>query len=158
MSAIATLLSTALLASVGLPAESPPRTVECEDAAAGVGAAPPGAARVGPFRMAGRGELAAHWNPATKRFSSKVPVVVLGTRAVTVRVPERLSGRLVLTHGGAGRRGFAEEITFVPCAGRPATFFPGGMLFTRREPISLLIQPEGWARPRVLNLGVFASR
>ena len=158
MSAIATLLSTALLAGVGLPAESPARTVECGDAAAGDGAAPPGASRVGPFRMAGRGELAAHWNPATRRFSSKAPVVVLGAGAVTVRVPERLAGRLVLTYGGAGRRRFAEEITFVPCAGRPATFFPGGMLFTRREPISLLVQPEGWAGPRSLNLGVFATR
>jgi hypothetical protein len=158
MSAIATLLSTALLAGVGLPAESPSRTVECEDAAAGVGAAPPGAARLGPFRMPGREERHAHWNPATKRFSSKVPVVVVGARAVTVSVPERLSGRLVMVYGGAGRRRFAEEITFVPCAGRPATFFPGGMLFTRREPIALLVQPEGWAGPRALNLGVFAPR
>ncbi len=158
MGAIATLLSTALLAGVGLPAESPARTVECEDAAAGVGAAPAGAARLGPFRMPARDELRAHWNPATKRFSSKVPVVVGGQRAVTVSVPERLGGRLAMVYGGAGRRGFAEAVTFVPCAGRPATFFPGGMLFTRREPISLLVQPEGWGRPRALDLGVFRLR
>jgi hypothetical protein len=154
MSVVATLLSTALLASVGLPAESPSKTVECDDAAAGIGAAPPGAARVGPFRMLGRGEVGSHWNQSAKRFASKVPVVVVGSRRVIARVPERLAGRVAMTYGG---RGLAEEITFVPCAGRPATFFPGGMLFTRREPISLLVQPEGWTRPRVLKLGAIPS-
>jgi len=150
VSAIAALLSSVLLASVGLPAESPASTVGCEEAA-GVGAPPPGAARVGPLRMPGRRQRAAHWNPVAKRFTSKVPVVVLGSRPVTVRVPERLAGRLVMAYG----HGFSGEVAFVPCAGRRATFFPGGMAFTRREPISLLVRPEGWARPRVLGLGVF---
>jgi hypothetical protein len=147
------VLPSASTASVGLPSESPPRTVTCEDAAGGVGVSPPGAARVGPFRMLGRGDLGSHWNPATRRFTSKVPVVIVGTGPVTVRVPERLRGRLVLVYGDAGNR-FSEAITFVPCAARAATFFPGALLFTRREPLSLLVRPEGWGRPRPLNLGV----
>jgi hypothetical protein len=154
LAALAALPSAAAARSVGLPPESLPRTVRCEDAAAGVGVSPPGAARVGPFRMLGRGDLGSHWNPATRRFTSKVPVVILGARPVTVKVPERLGGRLVMVYGGAGRR-FSEEVTFVPCAERRATFFPGAMLFTRREPISLSVRPEGWARPKALDLGVF---
>jgi hypothetical protein len=105
--------------------------------------------------MPGKGEVGAHWNPPAKRFSSKVPVVIVGADPVTVRVPDRLLGRLVLTYGGPGRREMSSQITFVPCAAKPATFFPGGVLFTRREPISLLVQPQGWARPKPLNLGVF---
>jgi hypothetical protein len=141
--------------SAGLPAQSPAKTVECDDAAGGEGVAPPGAARVGPFRMLGKGEVGSHWNPATRRFTSKVPVVIVGAGPVTVRVPDRLLGRLAMTYGGPGRRGMSSEVTFVPCAARRATFFPGGLTFTRRESISLLIQPEGWARPKPLNLGVF---
>jgi hypothetical protein len=79
-------------------------------------------------------------------------VVVVGARAVTVRVPGRLAGRLAMSYG---RRGVAEEVTFVPCEDRPATFFPGGMIFTRRGPISLLVQPHAWASPHLLKLGVF---
>ena len=137
------------------PPQSPPRTVECDDASAGVGVAPAGAPRVGPFHMLGSRESGSHWNPATKRFTSKVPVVVAGSAPVLVSVPERLAGRLALIYGGAGHRSLSTEINFVPCAGRSATFFPGGMVFTRREPISLLVQPDGWAKPEPLRLGVF---
>jgi hypothetical protein len=141
--------------SVGLPSQSPPRTVECDDASAGVGVAPAGAPRVGPFHMLGSRESGSHWNPVTKRFTSKVPVVVAGSAPVLVSVPDRLAGRLALIYGGAGRHSPSTEITFAPCAGRSATFFPGGMVFTRREPISLLVQPDGWAKPEPLRLGVF---
>ena len=139
----------------GLPAHLQPRTVECDDASTGVGAPPASAPRVGPFHMLGGRESGSHWNPATKRFASKVPVVIDGAEPVVVSVPARLSGRLALVYGGASSRGLSERVTFVPCAARPATFFPGGLLFTRREPISLLVQPAGWARPKVLRLGVF---
>jgi hypothetical protein len=158
---LAALLATAALSApasarrVGLPQHSPARTVECDDASAGVGAAPPAAPRVGTFHMLGSRESGSHWNPATKRFASKVPIVIDGPAPVVVRVPERLAGRLALVYGGAGHGSPAAEITFVPCAGRPATFFPGGMIFTRREPISLLVQPAGWAKPKALRLGVF---
>jgi hypothetical protein len=105
--------------------------------------------------MLGSRESGSHWNPATKRFASKVPIVIDGSAPVLVRVPERLAGRLALVYGSVGHRTPAAEITFVPCTGRPATFFPGGMIFTRREPISLLVQPAGWAKPKALRLGVF---
>ena len=147
----ATYLSVALLAGPGLPAESPTRTVECEGAAT-VGALHPGGTRLGPLHLPARDNLRGHWNPRAKRFTSKIPVVVRGARAVTVSVPERLAGRLVMTYGGTG---LSRGITFVPCAGRPATFYPGGLLFTRRESISLLVRVEGWPRPRPLRLGIF---
>ena len=150
MGAIAAFLTAALLGS-GLPAESPARTLECE-AAATVAAVQPGGTRIGPLTLPPRGGMRGHWNPAAKRFTSKIPLVVRGAGAVTVSVPERLAGRLVMTYGGSGLSG---EITFVPCAGRPATFFPGGLLFSRREPLALLVQTEGWPRPRPLRLGVF---
>jgi hypothetical protein len=154
--AIAPLPASAASAQqVGLPAHSPARTVECDDASAGAGVAPASAPGVGPFHMLGAGESGSHWNPATKRFASKVPVVIDGAAPVVVSVPARLGGRLALVYGGRSNRGLSERITSVPCAARPATFFPGGLLFTRREPISVLIQPAGWARPKALRLGVF---
>ena len=140
----------------GLPAHLQPRTVECDDASTGVGAPPASAPRVGPFHMLGGRESGSHWNPVTKRFASKVPVVIVGAEPVVVSVPARLSGRLALVYGGSSNRGLSEQVTFVPCAARPATFFPGGILFTRREPITVLVQSTGWARPRALRLGVFA--
>ena len=141
MGAIAAFLSAALLAGPGLPAQSPTRTLDCEGVAAG-GAVPPGGTRIGPITLPPRGEMRSHWNPAAGRFTSKIPLVVRGAGAVTVSVPERLAGRLVMTYGGSG---LSEEITF----------FPGGLLFTRREPLALLVQAEGWPRPRPLRLGVF---
>src|SRR5215213_6949828 len=137
LSALAACPAASPAVAAKLPGSSPAQTAECEDAAAGVAMPPPRALRVGPFRMLGRKDLSAHWNPATRRFTSKVPVVILGSAPVTVTVPGRLAGRLVLA-----------------CAGRRATFFPGGWLFTRREPLSLSIQPVGWVVPRLLKLGV----
>lgn len=151
----AALPAPAEASPTGLPPLSPARTLECDDAATGADAAPASAPGVGPFHMLGAGESGSHWNPATERFASKVPVVVAGSEPVLVRVPDRLAGRLALVYGGAGHRSPSREITFVPCARRTATFFPGGMLFTRREPISLLVQPDGWAKPKALRLGVF---
>ena len=151
MGLLATYLSAVLLAGLGLPAESPTRTLDCEGVAT-VGALHPGGTRLGPLHLPPRDNMRGHWNPRAKRFTSKVPLVVRGSSAVTVSVPERLAGRLVMTYGNKGLSG---EITFVPCAGRPATFFPGGLLFTRREPISLLVEVEGWPRPRPVRLGIF---
>jgi hypothetical protein len=105
--------------------------------------------------MLGSRESGSHWNPATRRFASKVPIVIEGAAPVVVKVPARLLGRLALVYGGAGRRAPSAEIAFTPCAGRPATFFPGGLIFTRRVPLSLLVQPAGWAQPAPLRLGVF---
>jgi hypothetical protein len=147
--------ASASASPAGLPKHSPARTVECDDAATGTGVSPPSAPRIGPFHMFGGAETGSHWNPATRRFTSKAPVVIDGSAPVVVSVPARLTGRLALSYGGAGRHALAGEITFVPCAGRTATFFPGGLLFTRREPVSLLVQPDGWSKPKVLGLGVF---
>ena len=151
MGLAATYLSVALLAGPGLPAESPTRTLECEGAAT-VGALHPGGMRLGPVHLPPREDMRGHWSPRARRFTSKIPLVVQGARAVTVSVPERLAGRLVMAYGGIGLAG---EITFLPCGGRPATFFPGGLLFTRCEPLALLVLVDGCARPRVLKLGIF---
>ena len=153
--AAAALPGAAPARGTGLPPQSPSRTVECDGGTRGSASRRRGRPGSGPSSMLGKGEVGAHWNPPAKRFSSKVPIVIVGADPVTVRVPDRLLGRLALTYGGPGRREMSSQITFVPCAAKPATFFPGGMLFTRREPISLLVQPQGWARPRPLNLGVF---
>ena len=141
---------------VGLPAHPSRARSNATTRAAGIGAPPASAPGVGPFHMLGGRESGSHWNPATKRFASKVPVVIVGAEPVVVSVPARLGGRLALVYGGPSNRGLSEQVTFVPCAARPATFFPGGILFTRREPISVLVQPAGWAKPKALRLGVFA--
>jgi hypothetical protein len=126
------------------------KTVVCADATYGAGVVTDGAVGVGPFHMPGPDERGSHWSDRAKRFSGKLPVVVTGQRTVTVQVPDRLAGRVALTYGHSGLAG---EITFVPCPGR-TTFFAGGMVFTRREPIALLVQVDGWPAPRPLRLGV----
>ncbi len=151
------ILALFLMALFAGPADSapfdglPPRLAECDDAAGGNGATRRGDSIAGPLHMPGPEVRGSHWNPSTRRFTSKVPLVVVGSRPVTVRVPERLAGRVALDYG---HRGMSGEYTFVPCAGRRATFWPGGMVFTRREPIALLVQPEGWPRAELLHLGV----
>ena len=152
--AAAALLAPAALptgAVAGPPIEGlAPRVAECEHAARTQGATRRGDEVLGPLHLPG--ERGSHWSPATRRFTSKMPLVVVGSRAVTVRVPARLEGRVAMTYGHLGTSG---EYTFVPCPGRRATFWPGGLSFTRREPIALLVRVEGWARPRPLGLGVF---
>jgi hypothetical protein len=153
---LAALVAAAALApaptagGAGLPDESPSRTLTCAKGGATIGSTPAGA-QAGPLRMIGAGGAGSHWNPAARRFTSKIPIVVFGSRPVTVAVPKRLAGRLALAYGV---QGLSRAITFVPCEGRRVSFFPGGVLFTRREPLALLVRAEGWARARPLRLGV----
>jgi hypothetical protein len=129
-------------------------TVECAGGPGGAGAGtiPPGSLGVGPLHMPGPGSKHSHWNPAARRFTSKFPAVITGGAAVTVTVPRRLARRVALAYGHSP---LSREITFFPCAHRRGSFFAGGLVFARREPIALLVRRDGWAKPQLLRLGRF---
>jgi hypothetical protein len=114
---------------------------------------PRNASAVPPLYVAGPAERSSHYSAVTNRYAAKIPATVSGRRPVTVRVPPRLIDRVRLIYSDSG---LATETTFTPCASRKATFFPGGLVFRGREPISLLVEIEGVIRP--LRLGVIESR
>lgn len=133
----------------------PPRagTADC-DASAGRGAIRSGSARVGRLVLPGRNERSSHYSSSARRYSSKMPALVSGARPLTVRVPRRLQGRVRLIYGGSG---LVTELTFEPCR-RRTTFFPGGIVFLRQEPISLVIEADDLAGPQLLRLGRIRPR
>jgi hypothetical protein len=124
------------------------RTVRCAEAAFGEGKPSRPWAKAGPVFMSLGG--GAHWNPVKRRFSAKVPLVVRGSGAVTVQVPKRLLGRFSIFYGAGDP---APALRFEPCAYFRFTFFPGGIVFERREALSLLVSVEGSEHPKVLHLG-----
>jgi hypothetical protein len=78
---------------------------------------------------------------------------VEGHQAVTVRMPSDLKGRVALEYGFKTDFAPATSVTFVPCADQPRTSWPGGLVFTSREPISLLVAEGSGGQNRVLHLG-----
>jgi hypothetical protein len=158
LTALCVVATAALLVSAAAGAAPIPThgasAVDCGDAA-GQAVTHASDTRLGPLHVAPAASRQSHWNPRTRRFSAKYPVVIVGSVPVTVAVPARLARRVAL---GYAHSGLSDEITFSPCPGRRATFFPGGLLFTRLEPISLLVREEGWPRSRVLRLGKFRPR
>lgn len=155
---IATLvvISALVTAAAAAPRPSlpPPRTaeVDCTDAARAA-VIPQGAIGANHFHM--QPNLGSHYNPAARRYSGKFPAAVSGHREVTVSVPPRLRGRFRIDYAHSG---LATEITFDPCPTKPATFFPGGLLFLKLEPLFLNVTIEGSDTVRRLRLGVIHPR
>lgn len=148
-----------LLVAAPLAAAAPlpdPRTASTDCSASGGKAAiRKDSVHAGPFYLPGPGGRSSHFSKASGRFTSKLPSGVVGHREVVVRVPARLRERVRIMYGGSG---LATEISFAPCVDSSSTFFPGGIVFKRLEPISLLVEVAGEGSPRRLRLGVIRPR
>jgi hypothetical protein len=160
LAGIATLGIVLALGAIGTTGAAPlrllppPRTaaVDCDDAA-GAAVIPRGAISANHFHIApGNGS---HYNTAARRYTGKFPAAVSGRQEVTVSVPPRLRARFRIGYAGSG---LATEIAFEPCPGKPATFFPGGLVFRKLEPLFLNVSVEGSDDVRRLRLGVIHPR
>jgi hypothetical protein len=149
--AVLALISAAPAAGKSLPIAAD--EVTCKEAAYGDADALPGMREAGAATMQSGRALGSHWNGRAGRFTAKAPLLISGSEPVTLSVPARLQGRLALTYG---RTPMATTLTFFPCEDRAVTFFPGALVFLRREPISLLVEAD--AGRALLRLGVFPSR
>jgi hypothetical protein len=86
-------------------------------------------------------------------------VLVDGTSAVTLKVPQELRERVFLYYGRgegsrsisfAGSNGFS-SVEFQPCEDRPRTIWPGGIRVRGTGSVHLVVEAEG--KSTVLNLG-----
>lgn len=92
-------------------------------------------------------------------LAGKVPVLVEGHSAVTVKVPAALRERVFLYYGRASRNktiSFADSngfnsIEFRPCEDRPQTIWPGGIRVHGTGSVHLVVEAEG--KTTVLKLG-----
>jgi hypothetical protein len=127
-------------------------SLDCDDSA-GRAVIPADASGIPPFFVGAAGERRSHYSATARRYAAKIPAAIKGARQVTVRVPRHLLSRLRLIYAGSG---LATAVTFIPCPARDATFFPGGLVFRRLEPISLRV--EVWSTTRLLRLGRIEPR
>jgi hypothetical protein len=90
---------------------------------------------------------------------TKAGVLVEGSAAVLIKVPESLRERVFLYYG-RGPKGhsisFAEsngfnEVEFQPCEDRPRTIWPGGLRVKGKGSVHLVVEVEG--KTSVLKLG-----
>jgi hypothetical protein len=90
---------------------------------------------------------------------TKAGVLVEGSSAVTLKVPEALRERVFLYYGPgegtrsisfAGSNGFS-EVEFQPCEDRPRTIWPGGVRVRGTGSVHLVVEAEG--KQTVLKLG-----
>ncbi len=105
----------------------------------------------GPFGLFGAGRdfaKAARIAPGT--LETKIPAILEGHQRVVLNVPREEQGEVGLLWGPTALRGGQqrvddgfEQITFVPCAYKPRTVWPGGLLLASRKRISLLVSVAG---------------
>lgn len=74
---------------------------------------------------------------------TKIPAVVRGHLPVVLSVPEWQRHRVALTYSGGRPGGRYAQVEFLPCAHRPTTWWPGGLLLRDRQPVTLGVQIEG---------------
>jgi hypothetical protein len=121
------------------------------------------AAFAGPVGV-GAGSLTQMQRTGDGEFVAKVPLLVEGTKPVTVSVPPDLRKRVFLYYGRiegrdgkpttsfAGARGYGET-EFRPCPAKPRTIWPGGLRIKGNAPVRLLVHTGGGAKPLELKLG-----
>jgi hypothetical protein len=100
-------------------------------------------------------------------FWTKIPVIVAGQRAATLRVPARNRERIGLTYGpnvaspATSRRGdlglatAPREVRFEPCADRATAAWPGGLALADRGTVNLEVRFDGgdWRALRIPGRG-----
>jgi hypothetical protein len=107
----------------------------------------------------------ARMSPSRNGLTTKMPILIEGRapETVTVSVPPALRQRVFLYYGRViGRDGepttlFTEargysETEFELCGNKPRTVWPGGIRVKGRDPVHLLVEPEG-GEPIRLPLG-----
>lgn len=108
------------------------------------------AAALGPFGLYGPGrDFDNARRFGERRYMAKLPAIVEGRRAVTVRVsPDQRNG--VLLHYSGHRP--SEALTFEPCRDQAITAWSGEMILESREPATLEVQVEN-GQPTTLLVG-----
>jgi hypothetical protein len=111
------------------------------------------AGRIGLYGDARDIRKAAPWGHAA--FWTKIPVIVAGHRAATLKIPVRDRHRIGLTYGprpstpgssGNGARGLAaapRHVRFLPCRDRATTAWPGGLALADRRGVTLRVRLAG---------------
>lgn len=117
----------------------------------------------GPVGVA-KGALRQMWRAPNGFLYAKVPLLLEGTKAVTVSVPPSLRKRVFLYYGRiegrddkvttsfADARGYGET-EFQPCTDKPRTIWAGGLRIEGTAPVHLLVHQGGGAEPVPLRLG-----
>jgi pimeloyl-ACP methyl ester carboxylesterase len=113
----------------------------------------------GPFGLFGAGRdfaTADRIGPGT--LETKIPAIVEGHQPVVLSVPRGEQGEVGLLWGPTALRGGQQRvddgfdrIVFAPCAEKPRTVWPGGLLLASRKRISLRVSVAG--RTRTLRIG-----
>ena len=105
----------------------------------------------GPFGLYGGGRDFSEARPvAAETLETKIPALVEGHGRVVLRVPPSEQGEVGLLWGraalaGGQRRvedGF-DRIVFLPCADKPRTVWPGGLLLASRKRVTLRVESGG---------------
>jgi pimeloyl-ACP methyl ester carboxylesterase len=80
-------------------------------------------------------------------YVTKIPAIVEGRRAVTLRVPRAEEGQVGLIYGPirsvAAVGDAATRVTFEPCPDRVRTVWPGGLALADRDPVRLEVVSRG---------------
>ncbi|MDQ2939658.1 MAG: alpha/beta fold hydrolase [Actinomycetota bacterium] len=102
---------------------------------------------VGRFGLYGSGRNLSTASRMGTAFVTKIPAILEGRKAVTLRVPASEEGRIGLIYGGhlfvhAVDEG-AAQVTFKPCPDKPRTTWPGGLALADRHPITLEVLIDG---------------
>jgi hypothetical protein len=122
-----------------------------------------GVAVAGPV-LAARGALRQMSRARNGDLYAKLPLLLSGTRAVTISVPHYQRRRVFLYYGrvlardGRVTTSFADaagygETEFRPCGRRTQTVWSGGVRIKGTGPVHLLVHRGGDAEPVVLRLG-----
>lgn len=137
------------------PAGRESAVVPCDTAFFGPGSAVwrDGATQVGGvgFWGTGRDFSTATGPPRGRwRFVVKTPLIVEGSKPVTVAIAPADRHRAALAFRvGDSFRAYA-EIRFVPCRDQPRTAWPGGFFLADRQPIRVLIREPDGSRSELL--------
>jgi hypothetical protein len=142
---------------------APPSSVEVANCDESVGGSPDedwreDSTTAGPFGLLGPGRrfrFLREW--PNGNFTAKVPAIVEGHRRVTLRVRPGARDRIRLDYGDFDTERKIPKtptnIVFEPCADKPATGWPGGLLITARRHARLVVQVGDQERRRSLTVG-----
>jgi hypothetical protein len=83
-------------------------------------------------------------------FVVKTPLIVEGSRPVTVAIAPADRQRAALAFRVGGSLGAYAELRFVPCGGRARTAWPGGFFLKDRQPVQVLVREHDGTRSHLV--------
>jgi hypothetical protein len=105
---------------------------------------------VGQFGLYGPGRDFNTVSRMGSAYATKIPAIVEGRRAVTLRVPRAEEGQVGLIYGPirsvAAVGDAATRVTFEPCPDLARTVWPGGLALADRDPVRLEVVSRGSAK------------